>query len=430
MRKKVGLFTLGIILILCGTFMLLNRYTNFSLPDDIYLLWPVFLILLGLEFIFTKLWYDVRKTDVYLSPSGISIFLAILLLLFSSIWLNQGFGLFNWNFNFNGNWPVMFGDTIEDTYEYKLEDTKLNNAEKIVVENFRGSLEVYPADNNELRIEAHIQMKTNNKDEAEKLLDKVITIEEGTTVQITSKNPAAAHIHSLQHVNMKLWVPKDMEAQLSTSFGRILVHDRDNNVMINQRHNDIELERITGNIEIDTSFGNTRILKAKGDIQIQSAHGRVTVDEISGKVRVSNSFDDTTVSRIARDVSIQSKHGRVKVENVAGNVLIDNEYDDINCSGIEGNLEITARHSEIHLSEIKGDINAETSYEDIQLTNPAYTNADIKASTTYGVIRSDRAISLNVQKENNLQEASLIIGSGDQKIRLKNQHGDIRINLK
>ena len=92
MRKKVGLFTLGIILILCGTFMLLNRYTNFSLPDDIYLLWPVFLILLGLEFIFTKLWYDVRKTDVYLSPSGISIFLAILLLLFSSIWLNQGFG--------------------------------------------------------------------------------------------------------------------------------------------------------------------------------------------------------------------------------------------------------------------------------------------------------------------------------------------------
>ena len=75
MRKKVGLFTLGIILILCGTFMLLNRYTNFSLPDDIYLLWPVFLILLGLEFIFTKLWYDVRKRMFICPPAAFPSFL-------------------------------------------------------------------------------------------------------------------------------------------------------------------------------------------------------------------------------------------------------------------------------------------------------------------------------------------------------------------
>ena len=107
--------------------------------------------------------------------------------------------------------------------------------------------------------------------------------------------------------------------------------------------------------------------------------------------------------------------GVVKVENVAGNVLIDNEYDDINCSGIEGNLEITARHSEIHLSEIKGDINAETSYEDIQLTNPAYTNADIKGKHHLRRHSERQGYQPECAERNNLQEASLLLAAGIRK---------------
>lgn len=68
-----------------------------------------------------------------------------------------------------------------------------------------------------------------------------------------------------------------------------------------------------------------------------------------------------------------------------------------------------------------------TSYSPISLTNDSYLNADIKANTSYSAIRGDNGINLRVDDDENFQEASVVHGDGSQKIRLKNQHGDIKI---
>ncbi|HHY81110.1 MAG TPA: hypothetical protein GX505_00290 [Clostridiales bacterium] len=428
MRKKVGILTLGITLILCGAAIILARYTDWQF-SDIYLLWPAFLILLGLEFIFTKLWYDFRKHEVYLSPSGISIFLAVVIILISSAWANQGLFHSNWNwkFNFSNFWPESYNETIEETYSLKREE--LPNVEKIVIDNINGSVEVLPSDDGRFELKAQIKIATNDKESASKLIDKVITVDEGREMNIKSNHPTSNRIHSLQHVNMKLLVPKEIEVQITTGFGHVLIRDMENNVTIRQKHSDVDISNIKGNVKVDCSFGDIYARKIDGDANINNAHGQVRIEDITGSAQVENSFNTTEARQIGKDLNVQSKHGQVKAEYITGRVIIKNEFAEVSCSNIEGNLEVLAEHSKVILNDIWGDINVETSYNVIHLTNPSFADANIDASTTFGSIKSDDSIGLIVKKESNLEEASTVNGNGNQKIRLKNQHGEIRINM-
>jgi hypothetical protein len=427
MRKKVGLFTLGILLILCGTAIILAQYTNYKLFQDIFLLWPAFLILLGLEFILTKLWYDFRKQDVQLSPSGISIFLAIIILFTSSLWVGPGFNFPSLNLNFNNsNWAEMFSDAVEETVSM---DAGLSNMQKVIINNVRGSVEVQPSDGDNVHLEAKIRINTNNKAEASALVKDVITLNNGIITSITSTNPGSNRDHSLQYVNMTVFVPRKAELEISTGFGRILVKDMENNVSIRQQHSDIDLENIKGNAEIDSSFADIQVAALDGNLDISNSHAKVKVEDITGSAKIENSFDTTEVQNVSRDLSVKSQHGQVRASNIQGNASIENEYDSTSCSNVDGDLDIWAQHSAVSLGNIKGNIDAETSYDDISLENSSYANADIKANTSYSSIHGDDDINLDIKDEKNLQEAYAVNGNGRQKIRLKNQYGDIRIDL-
>jgi hypothetical protein len=427
MRKKVGLFTLGITLVLSGIAIILTRYTDFHLFGDIFLLWPIFLILLGLEFIISKLWYDFRNENVQLSPSGLSIFLALVILFVSSAWIRPGFSLPDFNFNFNGNMTNFYKDTVEDTIKVHFAD--LSDIQQVVINNARGSVEVLPSDDRQLDLEAQVRINTNNKEEAYHLLQDIITVNQGSVTTITGKNLSTNREHSLQHINMTIRVPKEVEIELSTEFGPVFVKDMENNVSVRQKHSDVTLENIKGNTDIHSSFADINASAITGDLNISNSHGRIKVESVSGSANIENSFASTAAQKIGRDLSINSKHGEVQVDDIKGNASIENQYSSISCSNIEGNLDIRAQHSKIIMSSIKGNIDVETSFDDIRLSNPDYTESEIKASTSFGSIKADDKINLKIDDKRNLQEASVTNGSGSQKIRLKNQHGDIRIDM-
>lgn len=427
MRKKVGLFTLGITLILSGIAIILTRYTDLNLFKDIFLLWPIFLILLGLEFIISKLWYDFKNQDVQLSPSMVSILLALVILFISSAWVKPGFSLPDFNFGFNSNPMEVYKDTVEDTF--RIDSADLSNVQQIVINNTRGSVEVLPSDDKQLNLEALVRINTNNKEEAHSLLQDIITVDQGSITTITSKDLSIYREHSIQYINMTLRVPKEAEIGVSTEFGPIFVKDMENTVSISQRHSDVTLENIKGNTDIHSSFADISITAITGDLNISNSHGIIKVEEVSGGTNIGNSFASTTAQKIGGNLSINNMHGEVQVKEIKGNATIVNQYSGINCSNIEGNLDIRAQHSEVIMSSIKGNIDVETSFDDIRLSNPSYTESEIKVSTSFGSIQANNKINLKIEDKQNLQEASVTNGSGSQKIRLKNQHGDIRIDI-
>ena len=432
-RKKVGLFTLGITLILLGAAILVNQFSDYKIIEDFYLLWPAFLILLGLEFIITKLYYDFRKEDVHLSPSILSIFLVIVILFTSVLWSNINLKPFSFDLNFRDNWNLDFlGYTEQIREELVLEEISLEGTEKLEVKNLRGMIRVEPWEQNTLKVQAEIIVDTNNKEESKELLGNVIKTDVGNTASIEVNNPYSQNTrdHQLNAVNLTIRVPKDLDIDLSTRFGEVYAADMLGSVAVSQEHSRVELSNISGNAAINSRHTSMRIIGIEGDVKVINEHGEVVLEDITGSLDVANSYNSTFARNIGKDVKIRSRHGQVRLEDTKGNADIENEYNNTSCINIEGDLSVNSRHGAVIMENIAGNIAADNSYNSIRLTNGNYDNSHITADTTYNQIFADREIGLDIDDDRNAQSASAINGNGSQRISLKNHHGEIRIEIR
>ncbi len=430
-RKKVGLFTLGITLILVGTAILLNRYTDYAVLKDLYLMWPAFLILLGLEFIATKIYYDVRKQDIQLSPSGISIFLVIILLFTSVLWSGINTNAFPFGFNINSNWGAWnFAHQVRETLEP--DEISLADAMNIEIKNVRGIVDIQPWDEHTLKVTAEVIVDTNNIERASELMGDILRISGGNRASVTVRNPysALSNEHQLNAVNLTLWVPRSLSVIVETSFGEIYAADLHADITARNAHSRVDLTNITGNVQVNNRHGRVSVKTVIGNASIVNAHGEVLVEDIFGMLKIENEHNSTTARTIEKDVDIRSRHGQVRLENVSGNARVENEHNSTNIDNITGNLTVISRHGAVNLSNISGDIDVKNEHNSIRLTNDHYDNTDIAVETAYNSIHADSKIGLIIHKETNTQDGSVINGNGRQKIRLKNRHGEIRIDIR
>jgi|GEM_PF-643624 len=428
-KKKVGLFTFGLSLIIMGTAVLLNRYSQSPILKDYYLLWPAFLILLGLEFIITKLYYDFKKEEVQLSPSGLSIFLVIVVIFVSFLWGNIHSLPFNFNFGFDNDIRLgSFRNAVHESYQFG--PFEIENLEELVVNNTRGRIDIQPSNDGTLKIEAEISARTNDEEKAKKWMEEIITIDQGSVTTIESSNPSARNEIAIEKIDLSIFVPKTVKIRASTSFGDILVTDMEKDVNIKQRFAGVEIANIKGQVTIESSFGPIEVSSVTGGVEIHNRHGRVRVEDISGTVAVENEHGNTHVKNVGEHLTVNSRHGEVSVQDVKGNARISNEYDQTKCSNIEGNLTVQGRHSRLDLADIKGNIDAETAYDSIYLSNDSYDHSDITLSASYGSIHVSDIPGIQVDKKGNFEDASIKMGSGSQKIRLSAEHGSIRIEAR
>ena len=83
---KVGYYSMGLSSIIAGLLLVLNQL-NYQIAEGIYILWPIMMILLGLEIIFTNLVSTLSKNKPKLIPAWGVIVICALLVGCSQIWL-------------------------------------------------------------------------------------------------------------------------------------------------------------------------------------------------------------------------------------------------------------------------------------------------------------------------------------------------------
>lgn len=424
-RKKVGFITLGITLIFAGCVMILSRYSNSAIFKDIFLLWPLFLIILGLEFIITKLYNDAKKREVQLSPSGISIFLIILILFTSFLFtnVNLSFPRFE-NGIFSRGWSK-YDDVVNRTV--KIEDIEAKDLTKLIIENPRGDVHVQPSDSDLISLEIDYKIATNDKESLEDLIDDLVEIKRATTSLIRVKDLDGYRHHSLQAANIKIKVPDRLELDVETSFGDVLVSAMKNNVAISNEHGKVDLSDIKGDVIVKSEYGPVKVKEIKGSLDLSNSYDKIQVQDIGGSAKVKNMYSETEIENIEKDLWLTTKHGKATVKNVKASADIGNEYGPTLVYNISGDLKIDAKHSELDIRDVLGNIEAKTSYSPIKLENDSYENADIRVETSYSKISADNAVGLTTSDKNNRQEGSAKNGNGGQKISLSNQYGDIKI---
>jgi len=139
-----------------------------------------------------------------------------------------------------------------------------------------------------------------------------------------------------------------------------------------QRHDRVRVNNVTGDLEIDTGDGNDKIIikdhdtSADGDITVQAGDGndKLKIDGVTGDINVDmgDGNDKVFIDNVTGDIYIDSGDGndRIRVDSVTGDVeiLAGEGNDTVYVSDVEGDVSIDggAGNDNITVTNVDGHV--------------------------------------------------------------------------
>ncbi|MGE5632009.1 MAG: LiaI-LiaF-like domain-containing protein [Caulobacteraceae bacterium] len=428
-KKKVGSITLAVGLITVGVLLFCKNFIELPIKD-IYKYWPVLLIGLGLEMILYMVLYGRNNSEVKLSVDGLCIVFIIVLGLLSNgvrfINIDDPGRMF---FNFNGNSVidgVRYRTEVNETYT-KDNISSSYNIKELKVTNTFGDIKVLPTDAKSISIEAKVRVKCNDENKARAYAKDAVEIKEGEITEISPKNPSGVDKNDFgkAQIDFTIYVPKQASVDADGSFGDISVEGIDGNAVLENKNGQIKASGIGGSVDIDNSFGDIEVKGVGGKADIANKNGEITAEEITGAAVLENHFGDIQAAKVGGDLKTINNNGQITVQDITGKAEITNSFGDINMENIGSDINVENKNGRIEAVGAKGSASITNSFGDISYESPNINNSDIYAKTRFGDINGSEP--LQVSKNNQETTAQGKLGSGQYKVELMTNNGNIDI---
>ncbi|MBE9916733.1 hypothetical protein G8C92_22200 [Paenibacillus donghaensis] len=372
---KVGRWTSAIGLIGIGVIILLqfNHVLSFN---SLKYVWPVLLILLGVEVVIANIIYSNRKVRL----GGFSVTIMIILLLVSAAQTmipNLG-TLFNQGYVSSVHGATEIGSNIKRV--------------EIVVDH--GKVDVTGTDNAKVAYDGKFRFHdAYNQKDADRMIEerwKVNT--EGDTLVLSLNDNSVSFINigfGIGEEYLNVEVPKTLEVEVHTKDNSIKGREIAAGFTAVTTNASITLEQIEGSAAATTTNASITLEQIKGNASATTTNGSVRASDVGGSAQLKSSNGSITVNQIAGGLTAKTTNGSIK-----------------------------------GVSAIGGDWNCTTSNGSYSLNIPENTSAEIKARTTNSSIKGD--IPWNLEDGDERGHAK--IGDGTHKIELATTNGSIKVN--
>ena len=299
---------------------------------------------------------------------------------------------------------------------------------KLIVKNSFGDVKLQPYDKAYIKVEARVTVKYNDEKAAKEYIKNVVKIIEGEQTQIYSAeyNGMNRNEYGKALVDFIIFVPKEVYAEVSNSFGDINAEGLMKGLDITNQHGDVNVKDIGGSVAVKNSFGEIEVKGIGGNLDANNQYGDIYAESINGSVDVETGFGKLSVSDVTGYLIAKNNYGKITVKNIVGDAQMKTSFGDIEASNIEGNAVINDNNGSIDAKEIKGNAEIRNSFGKISYRSSNLQDANIYVKTSFGNI--DTNLPLNITKGMNDQTAEGMIGSGKYKIELITSNGEIELN--
>jgi len=473
-KQRIGTITLAITLISFGILLLLNNITDVKVLTVLSILWPLIIVIFGLEIVLSKFIFEKRDGETKAVIDGLSLTLLIIIVILSSVVTSIG----NWSpgvrisLPFNGNGFNIFSQ-ISGFYEYSSTFKKeivleADNHQRLEMDNSYGSIEIQGTDGNDIIIEAEIRIKHNDEKYANTVSEKIIKTENtGDVIRIISDNSLYKQERDkIGNITIDYYikVPNGMELELENRYGNVDARNINNSIKIGNDHGNVLVRLIDGDLKLVNSYGQVEVIEISGKSVVENKHGNVFAKELGNNLDITNAYGDIEVEDIKGDVKIKNSHNQIDVQRVDKNLSIDSQYCNIRAMDIKGSIDVKGNNDNMYLEKIQGNVVANNRYGDIELKDAnkgismITRNGDIVLHTmeqiqeevkieneygdilieiprkqegsfnmlaAYGNIQND--FDFDINKSGNEESVNERIGENDIRFDIRNKNGEIRV---
>lgn len=299
--------------------------------------------------------------------------------------------------------PFTYDDTLQQAFP---KDGNL----RIVCD--RGSLNITPSDDDQIKVVVHKKLYAHDQNEANKY-------NEGTKPQISvtgsavllNANTDGAGDHGVT-TDMEISVPASAALDIASKRGDVTVNDRKNNVKASVQHGDVTLTGIGGPVQVNLEKGSLRATQINGDVNVTGRVDSVNIEEVSGAVSLNGDFyEDIRLSKIAKSVLFKTSRSDMQFASLPGD--LDIASDEVRASALAGPSRVTTSSKDIHLEDVSGDLQVQSNNGDVEITtSDKQSSGKIEVATEHG-------------------DVALTVGgkAAPQKVNVATQHGDVTLTI-
>ena len=264
-----------------------------------------------------------------------------------------------------GNWPqAKYERTVQ-------QESSIAPGSNLVAETRAGSISVVGSDMADCNVVATIIAQAPTEEEAQELAEQVqIKLEPvGTKLTIRAEQPHLKTNRSIT-VSFNITVPKQTNAECTSSYGSIEAKNLDGNVKGKTSSGSINAQNIRGSVQLDTSYGSITCRNISGqNTAASSSSGSITAEGIQGPAQLSTSYGSISCSGFSGgDIKVKSSSGKITLARASfGECDARTSYGSIVCDELKGDS--------IRLHSDSGSINVTTA-----------SASTIGVSTSYGRI--------------------------------------------
>ncbi|MGN7359244.1 LiaI-LiaF-like domain-containing protein [Paenibacillus sp. SAF-054] len=373
---KVGRWTTAIGLIGIGV-MILLQFNHVISFEALKYVWPVLLILLGLEVVLANVIHSEKRIRL----GGGSVTILILLMLVSAAQV----AIPNWSSIFNKGYVSKVQGSTEIAAGIKRVE--------IIVD--KGNVNVHGSEKASLSYEGRFRLRNASSQEA---ADRIVkedwkVNQSGDTLVLSLEPQHELSIHigfnSLDDEYLNVELPKALEVEVHTKDYSITGDQLDSNVTAVTKNASIKLKNINGKASASTSNASITLNNVKGSVSATTSNSSVHLSDIGGAAQVKSSNGSLTLDRIAGTVTAKTSNSSIKGTSAIG-----------------------------------GDWTCTSSNGSISLNVPKNTNAAVKAKTSNSSVKGD----IPWSEESGDNKGAATLGDGSNKVELTTSNGSIKVN--
>jgi hypothetical protein len=262
----------------------------------------------------------------------------------------------------------------------------------VVSETSGGNITVTGIDGTEARVEVFVLPNNNKKDDpvpAAEIKDRMdkdytltLTVEGNKLIATAKAIDRKMDWRKSLNFSFKIYVPKNVSTDLSTSGGNITLSDLSGNLVFSTSGGNLNLDKVGGMVKGTTSGGNIKIENSKDIMDLRTSGGNIHANKCNGKMKLVTSGGSLTLSNLNGNIDARTSGGNVNGSDIEGDLEAHTSGGNVMLNSLSCNLVTSTSGGNIHIEikNLRTSIDVSNSGGHTDLIIPAGKGADLKLS--------------------------------------------------
>lgn len=249
---------------------------------------------------------------------------------------------------------------------------------KLSIENRSGEVSVRGEDSDKVRVEVVARLWGDNDIEADEQADLIRRGIRQDGNRIAIRTPTLLRPRPIfffgrgPRVDYQLTVPRSTEAKIISRSGRI------------------EIEHVSGPLDIEGRSGRVSLREIGGDATIIASSGAIQVEAVDGSLTIESRSGGVKVSGCRGDLAVQQRSGSLQVDDVGGSMQAESRSGVTSISDVGGALTLNSRSGTVRYEgPIRAPFDITVVSGSVRLAAEPDSVFMLDAETASGTVRSD-----------------------------------------